>query len=351
MCHAIRTLFLFLVATTLVSAQVDVSSVSVSTALLKKHVFTLASDSLQGRATGMAGQLKAALYSTQAFRQSHLLPVFQLDSIRGSFYQPYTFRIFDVSVFGQIRTNGFPTYKRHELTPLSTKNNDSTRVFVGHNVAGLLIGTDLKREVVIVSAHYDHLGYSGNRVFHGADDNASGTAAVLSIAAVVDSLAQQGIRPRRSILFVLFSGEEGGLLGSEYFIQNSPVPLKQLICDVNIDMVGRVDYAHRKRPDYCYLLMGVQPDNLFREIDVANRKSVNLALNQGGYDTKNDPEQYFYRSDQYTFFKQKIPVLFFTSGEHADYHQPSDTANKINYDALQKRATLVFQTVWLVANR
>lgn len=348
--YTIYILFCFL--SIYIYAQTDVSQASVSTSLLKKHIFTLASDSLQGRQTGTIGQLQAAFYCTQAFRQSHLLSVFRLDSIRGSFRQKYTFTITEVALFGNARSYGSAsaTYKKHELAPLPITAEDSSRVLFGDNVAGLLIGTDLKQEVVVLSAHYDHLGRMGGRIYHGADDNASGTATILSIAATFDSLAQQGIRPRRSLLFVLFSGEEGGLLGSEYFVYNSPIPLKQMVCDLNVDMVGRIDNAHRKKPDYCYLITGQQRNDLLKIAETANKQSVKLALNQGGYDVENDPKQYFYRSDHYNFFKWGIPVLFFTSGEHPDYHQPSDTANKINYDILQKRATLIFQTAWLVTN-
>ncbi|GAB4027072.1 M28 family peptidase [Spirosoma koreense] len=339
-------LFLGFIVPTFAYTQPDISQAYVSTSLLKKYVYTLASDSMQGRQTGTTGQLKAALYCTQVFRNHHLAPVFRLDSVRGTYRQPYTFSIVDAALFGNSRV----TYKKYELTPVSLTASDSSQVYLGHNVAGLRVGTDLKQEVLVLSAHYDHLGFSGGRIFHGADDNASGTATVLSIAALVDSLAQQGIRPRRSLLFVLFSGEEGGLLGSDFFLQNSPIPLKQLVCDLNVDMIGRVDYHHRTNPDYCYLLTGEQATTLLNVVEIANKQSVNLALNREGYDTKTDPQQYFYRSDQYNFFKHGIPALFFTSGEHADYHKPSDTADKINYEVLQKRATLIFQTLWRLAN-
>ena len=307
---------------------------------------------MQGRATGTVGQLKAAFYRTSSFRQSHLIPVFRIDSSRGTFRQTYPFTVTEVANFGTIRTYGSTsfTHKRNELAPPPVTAKYSSRVFFGDNVAGLLIGTDLKQEVAVLSAHYDHLGQSGNQIFHGADDNASGTAMVLSVVAVFDSLARQGIRPRRSILFVLFSGEEGGLLGSQYFVTNSPIPLNQFVCNLNADMVGRVDYVHRKKPDYCYLITNDQGRELQLAAERANQQSVNLALNQGGYDTKNDPERHFSRSDHYNFAKLGIPVLFFTSGQHPDYHQPSDTADKINYDMLQKRATLLFQTAWRVAN-
>ncbi len=334
--------------------------VSVSEPLLRKHVFLLASDSLQGRQTGTAGQLLAAFYAQKIFRQNHLIPVFRMDSVRGSFRQTYPFTITEVANFGRTEVANFgrklaygapnATYKRYELATTPVTPDDSSRVLFGDNVAGLLVGTDLKQEVVVLSAHYDHLGTVGKRVFHGADDNASGTATILSLTAVFDSLARQGIRPRRSILFVLFSGEEGGLLGSAYFLNNSPIPLPQLVCDFNVDMVGRVDYAHRKKPDYCYLITGNQGDALKTMAETANGQSVNLALNDGGYDAKADPEHYFLRSDHYNFAKLGIPALFFTNGQHPDYHQTSDTAEKIVYDVLQKRATLIFQTAWLAAN-
>lgn len=214
------------------AAQPDISQVTVSASQLRKHVFLLASDSLQGRATGTKSQLQAALYCTRAFRQSHLVAPFRLDSIRGSFRQTFAFTITEVAHFGGSRTYGTSIqsiYKKHELIARPLTAKDSIGVLFGDNVAGLLIGTDLKQEIVVLSAHYDHLGQMDGQIFHGADDNASGTATILSVAAVFDSLAQQGIRPRRSLLFVLFSGEEAGLLGSDYFVYNSPIPLQQIV--------------------------------------------------------------------------------------------------------------------------
>ncbi len=349
--YRLGILVFFATAIAQAHAQPAISRVTVSDSLLKQHVFTLASDSFEGRETGTNGQLKAGLYCTQAFRLSHLLAAFRLDSIRGSFRQTYAFTTTEVAIFGSSRTYGSapPTYKKHELVPLPLTKEDSSRVKLGHNVAGLFVGTDLKQEVVVVSAHYDHLGRIGRRIYPGADDNASGAATVLSVASVFDSLAQQGIRPRRSILFLLFSGEEGGLLGSDYFVHNSPISLKQIVCDLNVDMVGRVDSQHRKKRNYCYLIAGREDHALRKAAETANQQSIRMELDYA-YDTETDPNQYFYRSDHYNFAKFGIPILFFMDGGHADYHQPSDTADKINYEVLQKRATLVFQTAWLVAN-
>ncbi len=280
------------------------------------------------------------------------MAAFRPDSTHASFRQTYPFTTTKVVPFGNAGAYFTLTTpnEQHDLSapPLTAK--DSSSVLFGDNVAGILVGTDLKQQIVVLSAHYDHLGRADGQIYHGADDNASGTATVLSVASVFDSLAQLGVRPRRSILFVLFSGEEGGLTGSTYFVQNCPIPINQLMCDLNVDMIGRVDDAHRKKPDYCYLIRGQQGSELQKAAETTNQQSVNLSLNKGGYDTENDPQQYFYRSDHYNFVKAGVPALFFTSGQHPDYHRPSDTADKLVYDVLQKRATLVFQTAWMIAD-
>ncbi|MBC7570231.1 MAG: M28 family peptidase [Spirosoma sp.] len=132
----------------------------------------------------------ATNYGIQSFRQSHLRAPFRFDSTQSSFRQAFAFTTLQVARFGY---TGQLTYQQHELVPLPRTVKDSSRVSIGYNVGGLLIGTDLKQEVVVISAHYDHLGKNGTRVFYGADDNASGTATVLPIASVFDSLARQGI--------------------------------------------------------------------------------------------------------------------------------------------------------------
>lgn len=157
-----KLLTVLIISTTTVSqayAQPDLSQVSVSASLLRKHVFLLASDSLRGRETGTEGQLQAAFYCAREFRKSHLLAAFRLDSSRGTFRQTFPFTISEVALFGNSRSYGSasPTYKRHELAPIPLTANDSSRVLFGDNVCGLIIGTDLKKEVIVVSAHYDHL--------------------------------------------------------------------------------------------------------------------------------------------------------------------------------------------------
>ncbi|MCK8490682.1 M28 family peptidase [Spirosoma sp. RP8] len=346
---ALRFLLFLILITRQTHAQPALSRLVVSDSLLKNHVYALADKRFEGRQTGTKGQQEASLYCVRSFRQSHLSAVFSLDSLRGSLRQPFFYSRSRIKPFGARSGLAASSYEQYELISPPLTTDDSSQVIMGHNVAGLLIGTDLKKEILVLSAHYDHLGQNGDEIYHGADDNASGTAALLSIASLFDSLAQKGIRSRRSLLFVLFSGEEQGLLGSKHFVNNSPIPLQQFIADLNIDMVGRTDFKHRKNHNYCYLIAGKNDDMLRKTADAANKQSVAIDLDYA-HDSENDPNQYFYRSDHYNFARFGIPVMFFSDGEHPDYHRPWDTADKINYGVLQKRATLVFQTAWLLAN-
>ncbi len=335
-------------------SQSAVRGLVVSDSLLRAHVYNLAADSLQGRRTGTIGQRRAAAYCQRALRANHLVPIFKLDSARTSYRQTFPIVFTNVATFGNLPGNGIrqaqTTYRQAELADGPLSRQDSSRALFGINLGGLLPGLDLKREIIVVSAHYDHIGASGGLIYHGADDNASGTAAVLGVAAVFDSLARAGLRSRRTVLFVLFSGEEDGLLGSAYFVAHPPASLTQFVGALNADMVGRVDKAHKRTPDYCYVLTDANGGSLKKTLEQVNAQTVQLILNQGGYNTVEDPEQSFYRSDQYNFARLGIPVLFFTNGSHSDYHRATDTAKRIRYDVLQKRATLLFQTVWALAN-
>lgn len=329
-------------------AQVSVTDVTISRDLIRQHLYRLASDSLRGRLTGTPGQYEAGLYGARVFRQHRLVAPFRADSGGFSLRQSFAFKRSLLKPYGQWgAVQGLRL--SYELVPPPTTAQDSAGVLFGQNVAGLLVGTELKKEIVVISAHYDHLGTQSGQIFYGADDNASGTAAVLSIAAAFDSLARLGVRPRRSILFVLFSGEEDGLLGSRYFVENCPVASKQLVYGLNADMLGRVDEAHQDRPNHCYLIGNRRSGPLRAAARKANKQSVNLRLDRT-YDDENDAKPYFYRSDHVNLAAAGVPVLFFTNGEHHDYHRPSDTADRIDYELLQKRATLIFQTAWLLAN-
>lgn len=221
------------------------------------------------------------------------------------------------------------------------------------NVMGFLEGTDRKDEVVVISAHYDHVGVDEKgQIYNGADDDGSGTCAVMELAEAFARAKKEGHGPRRSFLFLWVTGEEKGLLGSEYFADHDPViPLKNIICNLNIDMIGRVDKKHEANPDYTYI---IGSDKLSSELhaisEKANKESVNLELDYE-FNDPNDPNKFYYRSDHYNFAKNKIPVAFYFTGVHEDYHRPGDDVEKILFPRYTKIVKLVFNTAWELANR
>ncbi len=222
------------------------------------------------------------------------------------------------------------------------------------NVLGYLEGTDLRDELVVVSAHYDHIGltHSGkDKVNNGADDDGSGTTGVLEIARAFSKAKAEGNGPRRSILFLGNVGEEKGLLGSEWYSENPVFPLENTVTDLNIDMIGRVDSAHKSKPDYCYLIGSDKLSSDLHQIsETANATYTKFNIDYKYNDPK-DPERIYYRSDHYNFAKHGIPIIFYFNGIHEDYHKPSDEVSKIDFPLLVKRAQLVFYTCWDLVNR
>jgi hypothetical protein len=219
------------------------------------------------------------------------------------------------------------------------------------NVLGFLPGTDLKEEIVVVSAHYDHLGIIGGEVYNGADDDGSGTVGMLSIAQAFSKAAHAGHGPRRSLLFLANTGEEKGLLGSEYYTDHPVFPLASTVTDLNIDMIGRTDDAHQGKPNYVYVIGSDKLSSQLHEaLQTANRQHGNIDLDFRFNDPA-DPNRFYYRSDHYNFAKKGIPVAFFFNGVHADYHEASDEVSKIEFDKLEARARLVFFLAWDLANR
>lgn len=220
------------------------------------------------------------------------------------------------------------------------------------NVLGFLEGSEKPEEVLVITAHYDHIGIKGDQINNGADDDGSGTSSVLEIAEAFATAAKKGRRPKRSILFMTVAGEEKGLLGSRYYTDVNPIfPLENTVANLNIDMVGRVDDAHKDNPDYIYL---IGSDKLSSELhnlsEKVNKAFVGINLDYK-YNDENDPNRFYYRSDHYNFAKNDIPVIFYFNGTHADYHRPTDTIDKINFEQMEKRARLVFYTGWEIANK
>ncbi len=225
-------------------------------------------------------------------------------------------------------------------------------VINAENVLGFIEGTDKPNEVLVISAHYDHIGKEANGdINNGADDDGSGTSTVLEIAQAFSEAANAGIKPKRSILFLLVSGEEKGLLGSKYYTQNPIFPMANTVTNLNVDMVGRTDPGHEGKADYVYV---IGADRLSQELqyisEKVNQTYVKLDLDYT-YNDEKDPNRYYFRSDHYNFAEKGVPIIFYFNGTHADYHKPTDTIEKIEFDHMRKRALLVFYTAWELANR
>jgi Zn-dependent M28 family amino/carboxypeptidase len=211
----------------------------------------------------------------------------------------------------------------------------------GTNVVAVLEGTSKKAEAVVFSAHHDHVGRRlDGDVFNGADDNASGTAGLLEIA---EAFATGGPRPARSIVFLSVSAEELGLWGSEWFASHPTWPLDKIVADVNIDMIGRAG-GEPGGP----IAMQVTPSFEHAKYSTIVRDAFGLAERFHIVLTSGDT--YYQRSDHYNFAKNGVPVVFFCDGEHPDYHQVTDTADRLDYERMEAVARLAFWTGWNVAN-
>jgi hypothetical protein len=244
---------------------------------------------------------------------------------------------------------------KHTFTAnLSFKLLKETKMEETTNVLGFLEGTDLKDEVILLTAHYDHVGKSGDKIYFGADDDGSGTVSILTIAKAFSEAKKAGKGPRRSMLFMLVSGEEKGLWGSAFYADNPILPLEKTVCDLNIDMIGRIGDPYVNNPDstnYVYIIGDDKLSSALRPIsEGVNKKYLELKLDYT-YNDPNDPNRFYYRSDHYNFAEKGIPIIFYFNGVHPDYHQPTDTPDKINYPLMAKRAQLVFYTAWEIANR
>ncbi len=284
---------------------------------------SFASDEFEGRKTGEDGQKKAANF---------LRDFYSKEGIKSP----------------QENNNYFQIVPASFMNPLSRQGglNDS------ENVVAFIKGSEKPDEIIVISAHLDHLGRAYTRAInYGADDNGSGTVAILEIAQAFKKAVEDGKGPKRSILFLHVTGEEQGLLGSKYYTENPIFPIKKTVANLNTDMIGRVDVKHQKNPNYIYLIGSDKLSTELHDIsETVNKKYLNLSLDYS-YNDDDDPNLYYYRSDHYNFAEFNVPVIFYFSGTHIDYHEPSDTSDKINYEQLENRARLIFYTAWEIANR
>ncbi len=282
---------------------------------LEEHVYNFSSDEFQGRKTGEPGHHKASKFLKDYYINQGI------PSPLGSKY-----------------------YQHIPKAYFSDDINDS------QNVIAYIEGSAYPNEVVIISGHSDHEGYTETEIYNGADDNGSGTAAIMEIAQAFKTAAVDGNAPKRSVVFLHFTGEEIGLNGSRYYSKHPVFSMTNTVANLNIDMIGRVDEAHQGNENYIYL---IGSDRLSSELhyisEEANAIFTKLDLDYR-LNSENDPNQYYYRSDHYNFAQKGVPVIFYFNGEHEDYHQPTDTAEKLNYPLLEKRTKLIFATAWYLAN-
>ncbi len=231
--------------------------------------------------------------------------------------------------------------------------NSQDDAITSENVVAYISGTEFPDQYVVISSHLDHIGVTPEgEINNGADDDGSGTVALLEIAEAFKEAAKAGKGPRRSVVFLHVTGEEKGLLGSQYYTDYQPLfPLASTVADLNIDMIGRTDPERPGDRNYVYLIGSDKLSTELHELsETVNARYTQLDLDYK-YNDENDPNRFYYRSDHYNFAKNNIPIIFYFNGTHADYHRPGDTPDKIEYDLLEKRTKLIFYTAWEVANR
>ena len=288
---------------------------------LKTHLYIVASNEMEGRETGSAGQKKAGLYLIDQYKKNKI---------------PFP-------------TGATDFYQKIPAAYLNARRNEN--LADSENIWAFIEGSEKRDEIVVISAHYDHVGIIKGEIYNGADDDGSGTAALLEIAQAFQLAKKAGHGPKRSILFLHVTGEEHGLHGSRFYSENPLFPLANTITNINIDMIGRRDATHAESNNYLYI---IGANRLSSDLDTicteANAKYTKLNLDYTFNDPK-DPNRFYERSDHYNFAKNGIPSVFFFNGVHEDYHKPTDTADKIEYDALEKRAQFAFVTAWELANR
>lgn len=289
---------------------------------LKRHLEIFAGDKFEGREAGQKGQKKAAKYLSAEFKKAGAHPPGDT-----SWYQKF-----------EIQGKG------------KDSTGKGTEILQTENVIAVVEGNELKNEVIIISAHYDHLGIRGKTVYNGADDDGSGSVALLELAQAFSAAKKNGYGPKRTLVFIGFSAEEKGLLGSKHYVSHPVWKLEHTACNLNIDMIGRIDKHHAHDSHYVYVIgadkISTRLHNLNEE---ANYLYTKLTLDYR-YNDLEDKNRFYYRSDHYNFAKNGVPVIFYFNGTHEDYHRESDEVDKISFSLLEQRTRLIFHTTWMVAN-
>lgn len=293
----------------------------INTESLETNLNVIASDEMEGRDTGSEGQKKAGRYIIDFYKKHGI---------------------------------GFPKgatdyYQHIPASYLNAKRDEGLND--SENIWAFIEGSEKPDEIVVISAHYDHIGIKKGEIYNGADDDGSGTVAIMEIAAAFQKAKNEGRGPKRSILILHVTGEEHGLHGSRFYSENPLFPLANTVADVNIDMIGRRDKFHEDTNNYVYLIgSDYLSTDLYNICEDVNKKYKFMALDYK-YNDKKDPNRYYYRSDHYNFAKNGIPVVFLFNGTHDDYHKPTDEVSKIEFDALTQRTKYAFAIAWEIANR
>ena len=291
---------------------------------LRGHVYFLADDALAGRGTGSREYAIAAEYAASQFRGSGCPPLLSDESGEPCYFQHFAMR--------RARYGNETKYRLLEAEEERSGDN----VVETCNVIAWIEGSDpqLREEFVVLCAHLDHLGTLGGEIYNGADDNASGCAAVLEIA---EALAMAP--PRRSVIFALFAAEEIGMRGSSYFVKHLPVPIEKIVAGINLDMVGRPEQVD----DNGYYLYVVGSDSI-----CDGMKALVTAVNEQTEGFELDFEKaakYFTGSDHFSFHEAGVPVAFLFDFMEEDYHEPQDDAEKIDYQGMRRVAGLAYALV------
>ncbi len=234
---------------------------------------------------------------------------------------------------------------------ISLEVNKPTEDLISENILAYIPGSEKKEELLVITAHYDHIGKRDSLIYNGADDDGTGTVALLELAQAFMAAKNEGHTPKRSILIMPVSGEEKGLLGSYFYSEHPVFDLNQTVTNLNVDMIGRYDKSHENDSNYIYL---IGSDKLSKDLhslsETVNQLYCNIDFDYT-YNDENDPNRFYYRSDHYNFAKNNVPVIFYFSGVHEDYHKPTDTIEKIDYKKTERIAKLIFYTAWHIANR
>ncbi len=252
------------------------------------------------------------------------------------------------NAFGKGKKSALKKMKSNQIT---YQLESIRKKVISENVLGYLEGSDLKDELIVITAHYDHVGMHDGKVYNGADDDGSGTVGLIELAEAFTKAKADGKGPRRSILFMTVTGEEKGLLGSAYYADHSIFPLENTVVNLNIDMIGRTGDRDFETEDYVFLVGADKISSELHQIsEDANATYTKMYLDYT-YNDEKHPDRIYYRSDHWNFAKKGVPIIFYFNGTHEDYHKHTDTVDKINWPMLEKRTQLVFYTAWEIANR